>query len=423
MNFLELQKNQQRPKSELEELQFKRLKATLNHAYRNVPFYRKKFKNAGIQPVDIRKKDDLTKIPVTTKKEINDNSPHNMLACGYDIDGLYSSRTSGSTGEPITILFDKNAWIILKYLVKIRARLSCGMKLTDKIAIIESESAEKIKEEEQKRLISKIFVRKKKFSAFDALEQQVKKIASFKPDVMYGFPSYFKLLGEYIEKSNISEIRPRLFFCSAEKLDKGTREFITNTFHSEVFDIYGCTELKEIAWECPYHTGYHINSDVVYVEFIKDTEPVDYGEEGQIVTTSLCNSAMPLIRYTVGDVGKPSEDPCSCGRPFPLMDEIEGRYVDYFILRDNILVAPYSMTCTVENIPHLLQYQIIQEKKDLVVFKAVVDSRFAEQVEKAVRKELGNVLGKGVEIEVKTVERIPREKSGKYRVVHSKVKR
>lgn len=206
-------------------------------------------------------------------------------------------------------------------------------------------------------------------------------------------------------------------------LDKGTSEFIIDTFNSEVFDIYGCTELKEISWECPHHTGYHINSDVLFVEFIEGAETVDYGEEGQIVTTSLYNSAMPLIRYIVGDVGKPLKESCPCGMPFPLMDVITGRYVDYFSLNDNKLVSPYTMTGAIEDIPHLQQYQIIQEKKDFVVFKAVVYGRFSGMVEKAVRKELVNTLGNGIEIEVIMVDAIPRDKNGKYRVVHSKVKR
>lgn len=211
-NLLDLKKNLRRSKTELEELQFKKLKATIDYAYRIVPFYRKKFTDADIRPEDISKKEDMVKIPLTTKKEINDNFPQNMLASGYDVGSLYSSRTSGSTGEPITILFDKNAWIVLKYLVKMRARLSCGMKLTDKIATIESESVEKIKEEEQMRLISKIIVRRNKFSVFENVERQARKIVSFKPDVMYGLPSYFKLLGQHYEKSKISAINPRLFF-------------------------------------------------------------------------------------------------------------------------------------------------------------------------------------------------------------------
>ena len=94
------------------------------------------------------------------------------------------------------------------------------------------------------------------------------------------------------------------------------RKFIEKAFGAEVFDIYGCTEIKEIAWECEKHEGYHINEDDVYVEILHGESPAKPGEVGDIVLTDLRNKAMPLIRYRIGDRGLLIAGNCSCGRTF-----------------------------------------------------------------------------------------------------------
>ena len=92
-------------------------------------------------------------------------------------------------------------------------------------------------------------------------------------------------------------MRPRLIFTSGELLDPATRRAIEDGFGAPVFDIYGCTELKEIAWECPAHAGLHLNADWILLE----VDPP--GSAGKILVTPLYSRAMPLLRYEVGDTG------------------------------------------------------------------------------------------------------------------------
>jgi len=208
---------------------------------------------------------------------------------------------------------------------------------------------------------------------------------------------------------------------SSEMLDLKMRKKIETAFKAEVFDIYGCTEVKEISWECPEHCGYHINSDWLLVEFIKNGKAT-IQENASIVVTSLYNYGMPLIRYEVGDTGRMLERECPCGRGLPLMTTSQGRSVDYFILPDNSMVSPYTMTCAIENIEGMRQYLIRQKKKDSVTVNVVPDNQFNEQRKKQVESVLEKVLPQ-VTVRVKTVERIERERSGKYRIVISDVKK
>ena len=97
---------------------------------------------------------------------------------------------------------------------------------------------------------------------------------------------------DYAEKNQIQWYKPELIFTSAELLDLPTRQKIENYFGKKVYDIYGSTELKEVAWECPFKRGYHINDDLYFVEVVNPNEQ----EVGDIVITALTNKAMPLIR-------------------------------------------------------------------------------------------------------------------------------
>jgi phenylacetate-CoA ligase len=403
--FVRLGKEQWLSSEQLEELQWKRLKEILKHAYENTEFYRREFKDAGITPEDIKERKDLETIPITKREDIRD--PERLIATGFERDKMNSSTTSGSTGRRTTTYFDRRAWLMGKLLLKLRARISCGLKPLDRLAVFTEAKT-------NNSLFKEFFLRQKFFSIFDPVEKSFREIETYNPTAMYGFPSYFSLLAS----GNAKRINSSRIFTSSEMLDPQTRKKIEGAFGAEVFDVYGCTEVKEVAWECNKHNGYHINSDWLLVEFVKNDA---MGEQASIVVTSLYNYGMPLIRYEVGDTGKLLQGECPCGRGLPLMSPALGRSVDYFDLPDNSMVSPYAMTCAIENVEGMKKYQIVQEQKDLVVVNLVPNNRFSIESEHNIKASLERVLP-GVTIEINSVEEIAREKNGKYRIVISKLK-
>ncbi|MGR3319884.1 MAG: phenylacetate--CoA ligase family protein [Candidatus Anammoxibacter sp.] len=405
--FFQLEREQWLPSEQLEQLQWKRFKRLLNHAYENTDFYSKRFKEAGITPQDIRGKKDLEKIPLTTREDLK--TPEKLLARGFEKEEMKYSTTSGSSGRRTTTYFDKRAWLKAKILMKLRARMACGLRLWDRIAVFSEVKA-------NNNFFKECFLRQKAFSILDSIETHISKIERYNPSAMYGFPSYFSILAD-----NDIDIHPSHVFTSSEMMDIKTRKKIESTFKSEVFDVYGCTEVKEISWECPEHNGYHINSDWLLVEFIKNGSAT-MDANASIVVTSLYNYGMPLIRYEVGDRGQFLDKECPCGRGLPLMSPSQGRSVDYFILPDNSTISPYAMTCAIENIEGMKQYQIKQEKKDLVTVNIVPDDQFNDHNKKQIKSTLEKVLP-NVTIQIKTVEKIEREKRGKYRIVISEVRK
>lgn len=403
--FISIQKAQWLSEDQLQKIQWQRFKNILSHAYQHTVFYKKRFDEAGITPDLIKDKRDLKKIPITTREDLK--SPDLLVAANYSQKFLKASTSSGSSGRRTTTYFDDKAWLIGKYLLKLRAKLACGVRPWDKIAVLsEAEStSSRVKE---------ILLRRKLIYALDYEDVYVKKLEAYDATAIYGFPSTLRLLAQ-----RSLSTKPQFIFTSSEMLDQKTRKRIERGFDAEVFDIYGCTEVKEISWECPSHQGYHINSDWLLVEFSRENRE-NSGIQGKILVTSLYNYGMPLLRYEVGDTGRLLEKKCSCGRRLPLMMPSLGRRVDYFRLLNGSLISPYKMTCAIENIEGMKQYQIHQQRRDMVLVKVVPDTNFSQGVIAKIKAALQPVLPE-VAIAVKTVPHIAKEKNRKYKIVKSDV--
>jgi phenylacetate-CoA ligase len=170
------------------------------------------------------------------------------------------------------------------------------------------------------------FLREKYISISESQDNILKMINRYQPDIILGYCSIVKDLAKKIKDENIRGIFPKMIFLTGEALTTEDRIYISSIFNTEVFHYYATNECGLIAWECKEHSGYHINSDNVIVEFIKeDGTYAKAGEEGEIVLTNLNSYTMPFIRYRIGDIGIPSDEKCPCERNLPLMKMLTGR--------------------------------------------------------------------------------------------------
>jgi len=396
---------QWRSRESLDRLQWRRFKRILGHTYERSPFYRSRWVEAGIHPDDIRNRDDLVRLPLLFRDDLR--HPEKLVCSGYRIENMRQSLTSGSTGERTKTLFDRRAWVLSKILLKARARLACGTRPTDRIALLQEGAGDG-----GRSRLRRAFSRRRSFSIFDPIDRVLAELRDYAPTVLYGFPSYLaRLAREDARPTGISRV-----FTSGELLDGETRRKIETAFGAPVLDVYGCTELKEIAWECVEREGYHINSDWLLVE-VQGKDGNEYGE-GPLVVTSLYNYGMPIIRYSFGDTGCLIRTGCRCGRGLPLMAPTHGRRVDYFRLADGSELSPYAMTCAVEKVDGVRRYQLVQETLARVVVNVVPEAEMNEIIESEIRKALAGVLP-GVSIEVRAMDEVQTEPSGKIRVVRS----
>lgn len=421
--LFELNRTQWMKKADAEKRQNKRLRSIIKHAYSNVEFYNRKFKEAGIKLSDIRTVSDLHKIPFTYKSEIQKLPEQEILAKNVNVRKIIAKRTSGSTGIPLKIFFDKKArnydaasWI--------RAYLTNGVKPWDKFAlVVDPHSAS------QKQPLYNRFgiLRREYITIFDDVETQIRKLQLIKPNVIQGYPSVLALLAREVKKECL-KFNVKRIFTEAELLNKLSRLNISSGFNCGVYDLFATREFGLIAWECKEHFGYHINSDNLIVEFVRNGETVREGERGEITCTSLTNYAMPLIRYRLGDVGIPLGQECPCGRSLPLMKVIEGRANDLLITPKGKIISPLIFHPfpfqELEFFSKVEQFRIVQEKIDEISIDLVMAESFREDPQesfKIAEKRMKKVFGEKVKVAFNIVERLPRDPSGKLRTVISKV--
>ena len=394
--------------------QEKKLKMLINHAYHNVQFYRDLFDSENLNPTDIKTIRDLKKIPIISKKEVFNSYPHKIIDKNAILENCYNTKTTGSSGTPLDLSFSLQDRIYFGALINYVWN-EIGIKRSDKFISVRDESFNI-----RRNLFSKLGVSiTKNISVFDPLENIAKELSELKPDVIYTYPSIFSLIADEIQNKQYTSINPRILLMVGETLTDALRKDLSEKFNADIFVIYASEEFGMIAFECEEHNGYHIITDNVVVELLKEGKEVQPGEEGEIVVTGLSNHCMPLIRYRLGDIVIPLDKECSCGRGFPMIKQVVGRKDDYFILPSGRKISPRTMN-EIGYIHGIKAYKTIQRKKDYIVIKVVRGNGFDENTIAEIKKEIQSAcLGEEIKVDVEIVKEIPKERTGKIRAIVS----
>jgi phenylacetate-CoA ligase len=411
-------KNQWLSRPEIEEIQFLKFKKIINHAYYHTKFYKDKFDHAGVHPRDIHAREDILKIPPTTKREILENFPHNLLANGYKLSNCHSEKTSGSSGLKLTVLFDHNANDFFDCIYG-RALFAIGYKPWQAMAYFWPSG------NHQKEFHEHIGLMRKDWISSDIRpEEQLFLLCKLKPRIIYCFPSIGVVLAKMIEKekTKYSAIRPEFIILHAELLTEEARRYIESVFNCPVYNEYGATEFGfRMAWECKERKGMHIDADSVLMEFLKDGAPVTDGEVGDMVVTGLVNRAMPLIRYYIGDRGILSDRKCACGRGLPMVEAIEGRRDDFIKLPSGKEISPRALVPLIERYKDILEFRIVQKARDVLHVHVVGSAAVSEDIITKMRKGLFEIIDENVSISIEVVQELPRTERGKLRAVISEI--
>ncbi len=412
-----LRRNQYLPPAKLRALQDERLKRIVRHAYDNVDHYRRLFREASIEPTDIRGVDDLHRIPVTTKEELQKLEAAQITAKGVNLDKCVVKHTSGSTGHPLK-LFLSPAERDFQILLNLRILTENGLRLRDKVVyVINPHRFPKSKHWFQHLGI----LRREYLSVFDYPEAHVDSLRQLRADVIYGYPSNLTLLALYCRENAVREIRPREVISVAEALEPKARKLIDSVFGVSTCDILGTIELGDIAWQCERREGYHLSADAVIVEFLKDGRAAASGEEGKTVCTSLYGYTMPIIRYAVDDICVPSDRICPCGRTLPMIDSIQGRANDFVVLPDGQIVASCFLVITMQSFHEVDQYRVTQQDVNGLEVQVVKGRGYHESTGLRIKEEIEKAVHNKLEARVRIVNELPRDASGKIRTVVSRI--
>jgi phenylacetate-CoA ligase len=425
--FYRLKRNLWLKPGQLQEMQRRRLIAIVRFAYENVPFYHRKLDSVNVKPDDIKSVDDLSKIPTTTKSEIQSSQLADVMARNHDVDECLKATTSGSTGLPLTVFHDREA-MDFRWALQARGYWEQGLRPWHKLAVIDDPrvrggysgpaNAYRRKSLSQRLRIS----RKNYISIFDDANTQLAILEDVKPDVIDSFSSSMTILAQLCAEKGC-HIRPHVILTSSDLLYENDAKLIRSTFGCDTADNYGCYELGQLSWECREHMGYHMNTDAFVIEFVKDDERAAFGERGEIVCTGLINYAMPLIRYRMDDEGSCVNEECSCGRPLPLMKILEGRRDDFLTALDGRIVSPLIFfPYPFSSLEGIKQFKVIQETRDKLTIQLVgAESLLTKGLFENAKKDIKRVFGDGMQVEFQLVEKIDRDPSGKLRKIISKI--
>ena len=339
-------------RADLEEMQLRRLKSTVENVYRNVPFYHKKLKDAGVKADDIRNLTDLKLLPETRKPDLRDNYPFGLFAVPLD-DVIRVHASSGTTGKPTVVGYsakDIETWSDMMarslFMVGVRKKdifqnaVSYGF-FTGGLGLhygIERIGAMAVP------------------SGTGNTERQLEIMADFGVTVLHCTPSYALYLAETaISTGIVDKLKLRIGCFGAEPSSEEARLELEEAFGIKAYDSYGLSEMfgPGAGFECQEQNGLHIWEDHFIVEILdEDGESCAAGERGELVLTSLTKEAMPLIRYHTGDITFLFEDQCNCGRTSRRVHRFLGRADDMLIVR-GINVFPSQIEDVLLSIPEI----------------------------------------------------------------------
>lgn len=415
----------------LKQLQLERLQATVLRVYMNVPFYRKKFEESGIDPDAFRSLEDLRKLPFTTKDDLRVSYPYGMFAVPMR-EVVRVQTSSGTTGMPTAVGYTRND---IKNWSNLAARIlvAGGVTQNDIVQIAFDyglfTGALGLHYGAERVGASVIPI-----SSVSA-KRQVKIMHDFKTTALLCTPGYALAIANTIVEMglNVNSLSLKYGLFGAEPWSEAMRHELQGKLKIVATDHYGLSEVMSpgVAGECFERNGLHINEDHFLVEIVdpETLQPLPQGEAGELVITTLTKEAFPVVRFRTRDLTNFITEPCACGRTFVRMHKVMGRTDDMIKIR-GITVFPSQIESVLREIEGTEpQYQIIIERKaavdEFTVLVEVSESIFFDQVRKQkdfierIKSRLAAELG--IPVEVKPVEKQSLERvEGKARRVIDK---
>lgn len=318
------------------------LGSIITHAYQNVPFYKLKIEELGINVNDIMKIEDISNLPII-KKEIIRNNSDEMIADNYKDFHPGRVRTSGSTGVPLEFLIDQNTRIF-EYASEWRVIVQNGGSLGSKTATFRGNHY-KDNSKKGAHWFTHALSGELNFNTYSmgttACAKYEKKLRTYKPDIYRAFPSSLSYLAKNITGDMISP--DGIAFCSSEMMDEQMRSDIERSICPKVINWYSQSEYVVSAGECS-EGNMHINQEYGIIEVVDENgKNLPDGEVGHLIGTSLTNFSQPFIRYELEDIGSITAIECKCGNKNKVLKKIYGRTADRLFLPDNRIITTVMM--------------------------------------------------------------------------------
>ncbi|RPJ06684.1 MAG: phenylacetate--CoA ligase [Deltaproteobacteria bacterium] len=421
------------PREALEAIQLRRLQATVERVCATVPFYRKKFQEAGVAPRDIKSLKDLQRLPFTTKQDLRDNYPFGMFAVPMD-NVVRIHASSGTTGKPTVVGYtarDINTWAELMARALAAGGATRGDIIHNAYGYGLFTGGLGVHYGAERLGASVIPI------SGGNTKRQILIMKDFGPTVLTCTPSYALHLAEVAQEDGVDfkDLRFKAGIFGAEPWSERMREEIERKLNLSAVDIYGLSEVlgPGVGIECQEaKKGLHVFEDHFIAEVINPEtgEVLPYGERGEVVFTTITKEAFPVIRYRTRDISSLNPEPCICGRSHLRMNRVSGRTDDMLIIRGvNVFPSQIeSVLMEIEEVePH---YQLVVDRVDnldtLTEKVEVGEHAFSDEVrvlqslEKKISKHIKEYLGVSAKVMLVEPKTIARSEGKAQRVVDNR---
>ncbi len=407
-------------REKMRDLQGQLLSEMIERVYYNVPFYREKMQEAGIEPSDIRGIDDLPRLPYTTKNDLRDNYPFGLFAVPMsEIVRLHAS--SGTTGKPTVVGYtrkDLNTWseVVARTMQCAEIHKHDVIQIAYGYGLFTGGLGIHYGSEKIGAMVIPV--------SGGNTRRQLQLMQDFGSTAIACTPSYALYLAEAIEEYGLNEadLKIRVGIFGAEPWTENMRREIEDKLHIKAIDIYGLSEVigPGVASECQYQKGLHINEDHFIPEIIDPLtgEVLPEGETGELVFTTVTKEGLPLVRYRTRDLTSLNYDACECGRTLVRMAKCSGRSDDMLIIRGVNLFPSQVETVLLEMSETKPHYRIVVDRVnnlDQLTVEVEVEEQFfldkisqLQMVKQKIQSNLESALGISVQVklvEPKTIER------------------
>tara|TARA_R110002110_G_scaffold415858_2_gene658594 strand:- start:31753 stop:33102 length:1350 start_codon:yes stop_codon:yes gene_type:complete len=393
----------------------------LQDAYKHSPFYRALFNEYKINPDGVRSINDIAQFPLLTKDIIK----RNRGIIKYSHAGkLRQYQTGGSSGEPLQFYVSKTR-VAHDVAAKWRATQWWGVDIGDRELVIWGSGIECGKQSYIRKIRDYIF-RTDLVPAKDLdnnkINKIIKKIKTFKPKMIFGYPSILCYVAAYAKQTDqvCDDLGIKVAFVTSEVLDENQKDIIESTFGCPVANGYGGRDAGFIAHQCP-KGNMHITAEDIVVEILDEQgQAVKPGESGEIVVTHLRSYGFPFIRYRTGDIGSIDMTPCACKRGLPILKNLIGRSSDLIYTHNGAVVHRAEIVRPITSCQGIERFQFIQKSKEHALLKVQGHELKPDETQN-LQSAFRELLGPNTQLDIIYVKNIQPEMSGKFKFVISEV--
>ncbi len=400
--------------------QQKQLTELLPAASTKVPYYQRTWNQ---QNKKAAREGRLEELPLLEKEPIRAD-PNEFLRQDMKPWPHFKSRTSGSTGTPITCKWTVREFRNTRAVREVRSARWAGVSFGMPNLTFSGRLVEPKPDSKGPFYRFNVAERQVYFSPFhlrpETARFYVEALRRHRVRWMTGYAVSYYLLAQFILEQGLEVPPLKAIITTSEKVTPEMRKVMESAYGCRVYEEYSSVENALFASECE-HGRLHVSPDVAVVEILRpDGTPCGANEPGEVVTTCLMRTYQPFIRYRLGDVAMWDDEPCPCGRPMPVLKEVVGRIEDVVVGPDGRQMVRFHGIFVAQ--PHVREGQIIQEALDRIRVKVVSTNGFGPSDSEEIVHRVQQRLGPQVEVIVEPVVHIPRTPAGKFQAVVSQLR-